>query len=174
METNLTKLAAGIVIGLREEDGKPAVLLQKRSDTDSFARGSQVSAHGKLSDEEMALPPDQRFKVAMLRKVLCELGPKMHSLVAANEDDLVVLNHESRPNKEVVTFGLDTGMPAQDIISMVELGGDAAGVAVCSDPKTVRPYRDGEKQSGVPAGETAMFPDEILSVTTLFEKMQSK
>lgn len=168
MPKKTMKSAAGIIVGVREH-GNVAVLLQKRKDDDRFARGSQVTAHGKLEESELALPPNERFRVAMLRKVLHELGVKMRDFVAANDDRIVELNHEIRADKEVVTFGLDSNMPADIMLDMVELGGDAGGVFVCSDPSKIRAYRNGERESGVPEGEIAMFPDEILSVEKFFE-----
>ena len=159
------KPAAGIIIGVREND-QPAVLLQRRKSDDSFANGSQVSAHGKLTEEEITLPESERFYIAMLRKVAHELGPRLAELVTTNREQLEIIHHEQRPDKEVLTYGLDTKRPAAEVLEMIQLGGDAGGIFPCSDPSQIRTYKDGEKQSGVPHEEIAMFPDEIQSVKT--------
>ncbi len=162
--------AVGIVLFANNQNGELSALLSQRTDADSFARRTQVLAHGKLTLDECSLPNRDGFKVALLSKVEEEIGLALKNLVAANEDGWKELTVIKQPEKTVITYGLKiTTLSAEEVLEIVVKGADVGRVLLCTNPTEIQILKKSHKTTGVPAGEMRMFPNELEAVTKGFE-----
>lgn len=169
------RASVGILIAVRTHSGKPAVVLQQRTDTDSFARGCQVTAAGKLEAHELKLPKIDALNAALDRELREELGDKVASMIEASKTSVQALNEQvSAKGQLVVTSGWDSTMNSDAFLKLVVKGPEVGGFVVCEDPKGILPLEKSHKDAGVPAGEIRMFPDEIEAVKTFFSKLFGK
>ena len=160
--------AVGVILGVKQGDENVAIL-QVRSETDSFPRACQVTAHGKLTSEELVMPNLEGFICALIRETREELGPTVGRVIQEMLEDstscLKLLQKLEVPgsNKIVVTFGLKTTLSVEDFFDLV-VPEPGVGFRVCHDALSILPLTKHHKDSGVSAEETRMFPDEMQAV----------
>ncbi len=164
-------LASGILLGVRQES-QEALALQIRGEHErSFRGGTQVSAHGKLEGAELSLPRDEAFLAGLAREMREELGDVLADMIEARFSDLKILNEQITTKKTIRTFGLDLGISSEEFSEYVVPGKEVGGFRFVTGATEIRPYREGEKEAGVPPDEVAMFPDEIEAVHLAFESL---
>ncbi len=160
--------AVGIVLGVKQGDGHVAIL-QVRSETDSFPRACQVTAHGKLTEDEMKMPDLKGFACALIRETREELGPSIaevvQQMIEASNTSLRLLQRLEQPEKGklVVTFGLQTNITEQEFFEKV-VSEPGVSFRVCRDAGIILPLTKEHKTSGALANETRMFTDEQQAI----------
>jgi hypothetical protein len=164
--------SVGILVGLRDESRRPAVLLQVRAAHDSYAGACQVTTHGKLTDAEMALDEPFALGTALGRKLREEIGDAAAAVIEAALGQAVELERVvNTKGRLVVTQGIDLAIDSSEFQALIVPGRDVGGFRTCSDPAALLPLEDSHKTSGVPPGETRMFADEITAVKRFFERI---
>jgi hypothetical protein len=160
--------AVGIVLGVKEGD-KNVAILQVRSEEDSFPRACQVTAHGKLTQDELKMPGLEGFACALIREAREELGPSVAEVVQemleASNTPFRLLQRLEQPEKSklVLTFGLQSNISAQEFFDRV-VSEPSVSFRVCRDASSILPLTKEHKTSGALADETRMFPDELQAV----------
>jgi len=161
--------SVGLLVGVREQS-KPAVLLQVRAADDSYPGGAQVSAHGKLTQNEIQdLDERAAFSAALGRKLREELGQVAAEMIEASQPRIEELTRVvNSKGRLVVTFGVDLAQEATAFRQLIVPGEEVGGFRAVTNPEIIAPLEDGHREAGVPAHETRMFPDEINAVKRFF------
>lgn len=161
-----------MLVGVRDDGGRPGVLLQVRADHDTYARACQVTTHGKLSEKELKLEEPLALSTALGRKLREELGQVAAEMVAASMSQAVDLERYVNPKgRLVVTQGVDLAARASEFQKLIVPGTDVGGFRLCTEPSHIQPLDESHKIAGVSPHETRMFADEIAAVKTFFRKL---
>jgi hypothetical protein len=161
--------SVGVVVGVRHDE-KPAAVLQVRSPHDSFPGACQVTAHGKLTEDELALPADAAFSTALSRKLREEIGVVATEMVEASGVAPEILNEVvNERGRRVRTVGIKLGVASDAFMKLLVPGKDVGGFRLCSEGASILPLEKSHKTAGVSGDETRMFPDEITAVNALLE-----
>ena len=154
--------SVGILVGVKDEKGRQAVLLHLRPPQDSFPGGAQVTAAGKLTPNELKLDEPQAMQTALGRELREEIGK-----VAAEMIKAAFINAKGQL---VVTKGVDLGVSSEEFKKLIVPGSDTGRFITCHDPGVILALEGRHKTEGVPAGEIRMFPDEAEAVRKFFQK----
>lgn len=138
-------------------------VLQRRGDSDSWPGLCQVTAHGGLESGET-------FIQALSREIKEELGVEAWIHITPEiTSNMVKISEIAEETKSVQTFALLVPLSTIGLMVSEESSGGFEFVSqshVCN----IEPATKYGKQSKVPLGTIAMFPDEKLAVINSFEK----
>lgn len=160
------KKSVGLVVIIKKAEELYAVL-QKRSAwnhekdaPESFPGCLQVTCHGKLEE-------DESFVMALVRECMEELGKEFTQCVQIYHPVVKVFDRE-KDGKHVITYAT---MVKEQTLSLVSLGQEVEVLIHVSkkDVEKIIPITDKMKKNGAPAGEMAMFSDEIEAVKAALE-----
>jgi hypothetical protein len=166
------KLASvGLLVSGRRNDSM-AVTLTKRAASDSYPGAFQVTAHGKLTPEELELHGMEGFAKALLREVSEELGGGAAAHISTLVPHLTLLEdwYDDSRGKRVVTFGLNVGNKLSDLVATFEPE-DGVSFEFVGPECDILPLEPAHKLAGAPHNEIRMFSDDIRAVKAAVAKM---
>ncbi len=171
------KAAVGLLVGVKV-GCRNAIILQRRSRTQSFPGACQVTVHGQLTDKEFRMGGLEGYAAAMLRETNEELGAAVGRLVyekiTAANSSLVLLNIQSVKGKTVKTFGLMLDISYEHFLEMVVPSSEVDCIHACTSPKDIKPLtKELHRVKGVSRKEIRMFQDEISAIELAFDMLFS-
>lgn len=172
-QETIAEAAVGILLIIGDK-GSPVAVLQVRAPNDSWPGACQVTAHRKLSGDDLVLLRAESYANLVQLAARKELGDPISDAIFAAEDHLVLLTTKDTPKpegvKRVLTFGLRLQMPWDEFKRLVvrEPGVAFRSVENAGQIQLLGPPH---KISGVPANEIRMFDDERSAVELAFERI---
>ena len=143
----------------------------EKNKRESWPGGHQVTAHGKLKD-------DEDFIQSLVRETEEEIGYEAASVVqrlAASGELIKLVDHDGE-KEHAITFGAVIGNPAD--VEAVLAGTNRTTkkqvttlIRLVNEDVEIVDLRQFDKEAGVTNDSIAMFPDEKEAVRLAFEKL---